>query len=216
MPFRFYPCMVAGLAYYLAMKKNPNLVSQNKMIYEDELKRDFLLFILGGKERFNMLIDMYNFLSEKGVNVFIVTNNDTAEGESKLWFLSIINLIFSDFRENQLIYSGVIGKYEAINRIFNCKRNKIEWIYRRCFLCRMPMRVGDYWQGRGRVKKACAEMAEKATIVRTGSCIGRSSPGRWWQWGCRVDLVPRRGDETRDQKVYANDRRRGSRMNFMI
>tara|TARA_Y100000816_G_scaffold267830_2_gene229565 strand:+ start:4375 stop:5676 length:1302 start_codon:yes stop_codon:yes gene_type:complete len=94
-------------------------------VNEDELKRDFLLFILGGKERFNMLIDMYNFLSEKGVNVFIVTNNDTAEGESKLWFLSIINLIFSDFRENQLIYSGVIGKYEAINRIFNCKRNKI-------------------------------------------------------------------------------------------
>ena len=94
-------------------------------VNEVQLKRDFLLFILGGKERFNMLIDMYNFLREKGVNVFIITNNDTAEGESKLWFLSIINLIFSDFRENQLIYSGVIGKYEAINKIFNCKRNKI-------------------------------------------------------------------------------------------
>ena len=94
-------------------------------VNEEKLKRDFLLFILGGEERFNMLIDMYNFLREKGVNVFIITNNDTAEGESKLWFLSIINLIFSDFRENQLIYSGVIGKYEAINKIFNCKRNKI-------------------------------------------------------------------------------------------
>ena len=94
-------------------------------VNELQLKRDFLLFILGGEERFNMLIDMYNFLREKGVNVFIITNNDTAEGESKLWFLSIINLIFSDFGENQLIYSGVIGKYEAINKIFNCKRNKI-------------------------------------------------------------------------------------------
>ena len=37
--FRFIPCMVAGLAYYLAMKINPQLVQQNKMIYEDELKR---------------------------------------------------------------------------------------------------------------------------------------------------------------------------------
>ena len=37
--FRFLPCMVAGLAYYLAMKNAPQLVQQNKMIYEDELKR---------------------------------------------------------------------------------------------------------------------------------------------------------------------------------
>jgi hypothetical protein len=37
--FRFIPCMVAGLAYYLAMKINPQLVQQNKLIYEDELKR---------------------------------------------------------------------------------------------------------------------------------------------------------------------------------
>ena len=37
--YRFLPCMCAGLAYYLAMKKNPNLVQQNKLIYEDELKR---------------------------------------------------------------------------------------------------------------------------------------------------------------------------------
>ena len=37
--FRFIPCMVAGLAYYIAMKVNPQLVQQNKMIYEDELQR---------------------------------------------------------------------------------------------------------------------------------------------------------------------------------
>ena len=37
--YRFLPCMCSGLAYYLAMKKNPNLVQQNKLIYEDELKR---------------------------------------------------------------------------------------------------------------------------------------------------------------------------------
>ena len=37
--YRFLPCMCAGLAYYLAMKKAPNLVQQNKLIYEDQLKR---------------------------------------------------------------------------------------------------------------------------------------------------------------------------------
>ena len=31
--------MVAGLAYYLAMKNAPTLVQQNKLIYEDQLKR---------------------------------------------------------------------------------------------------------------------------------------------------------------------------------
>ena len=34
--FRFIPCMVAGLAYYLSMKKNPQLTQQSKLIYEDE------------------------------------------------------------------------------------------------------------------------------------------------------------------------------------
>jgi len=36
--FRFIPCMVAGLAYYLAMKRNPQHVQQNKLLYEDELQ----------------------------------------------------------------------------------------------------------------------------------------------------------------------------------
>ena len=31
--------MVSGLAYYLAQKYNPELVQQNKMLYEDELNR---------------------------------------------------------------------------------------------------------------------------------------------------------------------------------
>jgi len=37
--FRFIPAMVAGLAYYLSMKVNPQMTQQNKAIYEDELKR---------------------------------------------------------------------------------------------------------------------------------------------------------------------------------
>ena len=37
--FRFLPCMVSGLAYYIAIKKAPQMIQQNKLIYEDQLKR---------------------------------------------------------------------------------------------------------------------------------------------------------------------------------
>jgi hypothetical protein len=38
-PFRFYPCMVAGLAYYLAMKRAPERVQLLKAVYEEEFQR---------------------------------------------------------------------------------------------------------------------------------------------------------------------------------
>ena len=38
-PYRFVPCMVSGLAFYLAQKYNPQLVQQMKLLYEDELAR---------------------------------------------------------------------------------------------------------------------------------------------------------------------------------
>ena len=39
MPFRFYPCMVAGLAYYLAMKRAPERLQLLKSVYEEEFQR---------------------------------------------------------------------------------------------------------------------------------------------------------------------------------
>ena len=39
LPFRFYPCMVAGLAYYLSVKKAPERVQLLKSIYEEEFQR---------------------------------------------------------------------------------------------------------------------------------------------------------------------------------
>ena len=38
-PFRFVPCMVSGLSYYLAMKFAPQRVQEMKLLYEDELAR---------------------------------------------------------------------------------------------------------------------------------------------------------------------------------
>ena len=38
-PYRFVPCMIAGLAYYLSIKFAPERVQNLKMLYEDELQR---------------------------------------------------------------------------------------------------------------------------------------------------------------------------------
>ena len=38
-PYRFVPCMVAGLAYYLAIKRAPARTQELKLLYEDELQR---------------------------------------------------------------------------------------------------------------------------------------------------------------------------------
>jgi hypothetical protein len=38
-PFRFYPCLAAGLAYYLAIKRAPQRIELLKAIYEEEFNR---------------------------------------------------------------------------------------------------------------------------------------------------------------------------------
>ena len=38
-PFRFLPCLTAGLAYYIAMKKAPDRIQLLEQIYEDECQR---------------------------------------------------------------------------------------------------------------------------------------------------------------------------------
>ena len=38
-PLRFYPCLTAGLAYYLAMKKAPDRIQILKAVYEEEFER---------------------------------------------------------------------------------------------------------------------------------------------------------------------------------
>jgi len=39
LPFRFYPCLAAGLAYYLAIKRAPERVQLLKAVYEEEFER---------------------------------------------------------------------------------------------------------------------------------------------------------------------------------
>ena len=39
MPFRFFPCLAAGLAYYISMKRAPNRTQMLKAVYEEEFQR---------------------------------------------------------------------------------------------------------------------------------------------------------------------------------
>ena len=38
-PFRFYPCLAAGLAYYIAIKRAPDRIQLLKSVYEEEFDR---------------------------------------------------------------------------------------------------------------------------------------------------------------------------------
>jgi hypothetical protein len=38
-PFRLYPCLAAGLAYYISIKRAPNRVQLLKAMYEEEFER---------------------------------------------------------------------------------------------------------------------------------------------------------------------------------
>jgi hypothetical protein len=38
-PFRFYPCLAAGLAYYISLKRAPDRVQILKALYEEEFDR---------------------------------------------------------------------------------------------------------------------------------------------------------------------------------
>ena len=39
MPFRFYPCLAAGVAYYIALERAPNRGQMLKALYEEEFDR---------------------------------------------------------------------------------------------------------------------------------------------------------------------------------
>jgi len=39
LPFRFYPALAAGLAYYMSIKRAPDRLQMLKAIYEEEINR---------------------------------------------------------------------------------------------------------------------------------------------------------------------------------
>ncbi len=59
MPFRFYPCLSAGLAYYLSLKKAPERTQMLKALYEEEFLR--ALSQDGERVSFRIAPDLRNY-----------------------------------------------------------------------------------------------------------------------------------------------------------
>ena len=59
-PFRFYPCLAAGLAYYISLKRAPERIQVLKALYEEE----FLRAAEEDRDKANItLVPSYNSLS---------------------------------------------------------------------------------------------------------------------------------------------------------
>ena len=59
-PFRFYPCLAAGLAYYISLKKAPDRIQILKALYEEE----FLRAAEEDRDKANIsLVPSYSFVS---------------------------------------------------------------------------------------------------------------------------------------------------------
>ena len=59
-PFRFYPCLAAGLAYYISLKKAPDRIQILKALYEEE----FLRAAEEDRDKANIsLVPAYSFVS---------------------------------------------------------------------------------------------------------------------------------------------------------
>jgi hypothetical protein len=67
-PFRFYPCLSAGLAYYLALKKAPDKVQMLKSLYEEEFDRAYEPR-RGSKRRFASLLTFAVTTSRNGLRI---------------------------------------------------------------------------------------------------------------------------------------------------
>jgi hypothetical protein len=66
-------------------------------------------YAMGGRVRITLLQDMFRMLHDKGIHVFIVTNNPSADQVRDLFLETIRRFLYSDFIDNHLIYSGATG-----------------------------------------------------------------------------------------------------------
>jgi hypothetical protein len=98
---------------------------------------DTMEYLFGGTARLQMLQDMFKWLHNQGVDVFIVTRNNSAVG-AKMAFYDLIRHMDPVFSFDHLIYtSGDAKKSEAL-------RNNREY---RIIMTPIRYRVGQYLRG---------------------------------------------------------------------
>lgn len=66
--------------------------------------KEYLYYILGGKERFLELKSFFSFLHQNKVHLYILTNNPTATEKYKDYFLTMIHFIDPKFKPSHLLY----------------------------------------------------------------------------------------------------------------
>jgi hypothetical protein len=76
-------------------------------------------YAMGGRDRIVLLHNMFRMLHDKGIHVFIITNNSSASQANvairTLFLETIHSFLYEDFVDNHLIYSGASGnKKEAL------------------------------------------------------------------------------------------------------
>lgn len=94
---------------------------------KNQLKQ-YLKYILGGEERFKELQVLFKYLHKNKVNVYILTNNSTAENKNSIkFFLKLVHLIYPKFKSNNLLY-GLKYLYTLNEKGKIIKSNKILFI----------------------------------------------------------------------------------------
>jgi hypothetical protein len=61
LPYRFLPCMVSGLAFYLSQKHAPERIQDLKLLYEDELQRA----LEEDSQRTSVFISPYTYFGDR-------------------------------------------------------------------------------------------------------------------------------------------------------
>ena len=78
-PYYFLPCLIAGLAYYISLKRAPRMTSGLKMIYEEEFKRtadanrERVSYRVKPAQAYIPQEDIWQFVKNVVVNVIVET-----------------------------------------------------------------------------------------------------------------------------------------------
>jgi hypothetical protein len=90
----------------------------SKLTEVDNFVCDYAQYIMGGKERFDSLKDMFAFLTTHHVQVYIITRNGTLSyPDEKPTFTKIVQCVYPEFQQDQFIYvQGETTKRKALDR----------------------------------------------------------------------------------------------------
>ncbi len=102
--------------------------------FQTRFVKEYLFFVLGGKERFSLLQKMFSFLHRCNCKIFILTNNDAAVSNSDCrktfhFFLKMIKILDPKFEKKNLLY----GLDFETTKFMSSKMNYIDFILRNDF-----------------------------------------------------------------------------------